>query len=130
MLTRLRRRAHFEIDVLPPFNFRLTVRKPAGWSLFTSEEVYEEITDLERILPDIKALEAKIDKMKSVNEWVENRIAAWQAISEEEDVDMLKEVMVVPPTSVEIVHAQADTAILELQELLRRIGKTTEDASL
>ncbi len=44
MLTRLRRRAHFEIDVLPPFNFRLTVRKPAGWSLFTSEEVYEEGT--------------------------------------------------------------------------------------
>ena len=26
---------------MPPFNFRLTVRKPAGWDLFTSEEVFE-----------------------------------------------------------------------------------------
>jgi 3-methyladenine DNA glycosylase/8-oxoguanine DNA glycosylase len=40
----LRRRASFEISPLPPFNFRLTVRKPAGWDLFTSEEVYEEGT--------------------------------------------------------------------------------------
>ena len=41
---RLRRRAQFEIDPTPPFDFRLTVRKPAGWDLFTSEEVYEDET--------------------------------------------------------------------------------------
>jgi 3-methyladenine DNA glycosylase/8-oxoguanine DNA glycosylase len=41
---KLRRRAEFEIDPLPPFNFKLTVRKPAGWDLFTSEEVYENGT--------------------------------------------------------------------------------------
>jgi len=29
-----------EIAPIPPFNFRLTVRKPAGWDLFTSGEVY------------------------------------------------------------------------------------------
>jgi 3-methyladenine DNA glycosylase/8-oxoguanine DNA glycosylase len=41
---RLQRRAQFEIAPTPPFNFRLTVRKPAGWDLFTSDEVYEEET--------------------------------------------------------------------------------------
>jgi N-glycosylase/DNA lyase len=38
---RLRVRTKFEIDPTPPFDFRLTVRKPAGWDLFTSDEVYE-----------------------------------------------------------------------------------------
>jgi 3-methyladenine DNA glycosylase/8-oxoguanine DNA glycosylase len=38
---RLRRVGSFEITPLPPFNFRLTVRKPAGWDLFTSGEVFE-----------------------------------------------------------------------------------------
>ena len=37
-------RTQFEIDPLPPFNFRLTVRKPAGWDLFTSEEIYRDET--------------------------------------------------------------------------------------
>jgi DNA-3-methyladenine glycosylase II len=41
---RLRRRAQFEIAPLPPFNFRLTVRKPAGWDLFTSDEVFDDDT--------------------------------------------------------------------------------------
>ncbi len=27
---------------MPPFNFRLTVRKPAGWNLFNSSEVFEK----------------------------------------------------------------------------------------
>lgn len=39
---RLRRVGSFDITPLPPFNFRLTVRKPAGWDLFTSGEVFEE----------------------------------------------------------------------------------------
>jgi 3-methyladenine DNA glycosylase/8-oxoguanine DNA glycosylase len=34
----------FDIAPLPPFNFRLTVRKPAGWDLFTPGEVFEEET--------------------------------------------------------------------------------------
>jgi 3-methyladenine DNA glycosylase/8-oxoguanine DNA glycosylase len=37
----LRRRAQFFIDPVPPFSFELTIRKPAGWDLFTSGEVYE-----------------------------------------------------------------------------------------
>src|SRR5271169_2711755 len=41
---KLTRRARLEINPLPPFDFRLTVRKPAGWSLFTSEEVYDKGT--------------------------------------------------------------------------------------
>jgi len=41
---RLGRVGGFEIAPLPPFNFQLTVRKPAGWELFTSGEVFEEGT--------------------------------------------------------------------------------------
>lgn len=41
---RLPRRAQFEIAPLPPFSFRLTVRKPAGWDLFTSDEVFDDDT--------------------------------------------------------------------------------------
>jgi DNA-3-methyladenine glycosylase II len=37
----LRRRTQLRIDPVKPFDFRLTVRKPAGWDLFTSEEIYE-----------------------------------------------------------------------------------------
>jgi DNA-3-methyladenine glycosylase II len=41
---RLQRRTRLEITPIPPFNFRLTVRKPTGWDLFTSEEVYDDET--------------------------------------------------------------------------------------
>ena len=34
----------YEIKPIPPFNFSLTVRKPAGWSLFTPLEVYDNNT--------------------------------------------------------------------------------------
>ena len=40
----LRRTTQLEITPIPPFNFRLTVRKPAGWELFTPEEVFEDET--------------------------------------------------------------------------------------
>ena len=43
-MKKLRRRATFEIDPVPPFSFGLTVKKPAGWDLFTSGEVYEDGT--------------------------------------------------------------------------------------
>jgi 3-methyladenine DNA glycosylase/8-oxoguanine DNA glycosylase len=32
---------HFNIEPIPPYNFSLTVRKPAGWSLFNSGEILE-----------------------------------------------------------------------------------------
>ncbi len=41
---RLRRSAQFEIAPVSPFNFRLTVKKPAGWDLFTSDEVFDSGT--------------------------------------------------------------------------------------
>lgn len=34
----------YEIDPIPPYNFDLTVRKPAGWPLFTPFEIYEKST--------------------------------------------------------------------------------------
>jgi DNA-3-methyladenine glycosylase II len=41
---RLELRTQFAIDPIQPFSFELTVRKPAGWDLFTAEEVYEDET--------------------------------------------------------------------------------------
>ena len=41
---KLTRATRFEILPIPPFDFRLTVRRPAGWSLFNAGEVYEDGT--------------------------------------------------------------------------------------
>jgi len=38
---KLTRRILLDIRPVPPYDFGLTVRKPAGWDLFTSEESYE-----------------------------------------------------------------------------------------
>lgn len=37
----LAKAGEFDISPTPPFSFRLTVRKPAGWDLFTRGEVFE-----------------------------------------------------------------------------------------
>ncbi len=34
----------YEIRPAPPYNFKLTIKKPAGWSLFTNFEIYEKGT--------------------------------------------------------------------------------------
>jgi len=35
---------NYEIKPIPPYDFNLTVRKPAGWSLFTPLEIYDKRT--------------------------------------------------------------------------------------
>jgi len=40
----LKHRAKFVIAPIPPFDFKLTVKKPAGWSLFNAGEIYEDET--------------------------------------------------------------------------------------
>ena len=42
MGVRLTSKHTFYMVPKPPFNFRLTVRKPAGWTLFNDDEVYEK----------------------------------------------------------------------------------------
>jgi N-glycosylase/DNA lyase len=37
-------RSKLVITPLPPFNFELTVRKPAGWSLFNADEIFGDST--------------------------------------------------------------------------------------
>jgi 3-methyladenine DNA glycosylase/8-oxoguanine DNA glycosylase len=41
---RLRHRFLYEVKPVSPYSFELTVRKPAGWSLFTPFELYEDET--------------------------------------------------------------------------------------
>ena len=40
----LKCKSRFAIVPVPPFDFKLTVKKPAGWSLFNSGEIYEDET--------------------------------------------------------------------------------------
>jgi 3-methyladenine DNA glycosylase/8-oxoguanine DNA glycosylase len=40
----LRCSTNFRVGAVPPYNFGLTVRKPAGWSLLTPFEIFEENT--------------------------------------------------------------------------------------
>ena len=41
---RLEKSFSFYVDPIPPYDFRLTVRKPAGWNLFNSSEAFENET--------------------------------------------------------------------------------------
>jgi 3-methyladenine DNA glycosylase/8-oxoguanine DNA glycosylase len=41
-MTRLTLAATLEIEPIPPYDFELTAKKPAGWPLFTPNEVYEK----------------------------------------------------------------------------------------
>ena len=41
---RLSRSFAFEIKPIPPYNFNLTIKKPAGWSLFNPFEIYNKNT--------------------------------------------------------------------------------------
>jgi hypothetical protein len=40
LMVKLAYSSTYEIKPIPPYNFSLTVRKPAGWPLFTPLEVY------------------------------------------------------------------------------------------
>lgn len=64
----LRHRAKFEITPTPPFNFGLTVRKPAGWDLFTSSELFEDGTLWTGIRFDGRAVGLKIQSVGSLEE--------------------------------------------------------------
>ncbi len=43
-MVKLEHTIQHDIKPIPPYNFKLTVRKPAGWSLFTPFEAYERRT--------------------------------------------------------------------------------------
>ena len=60
-MVKLAHSIEYEIKPIPPYNFSLTVRKPAGWSLFTPFEVYEEgtlwtATHLSGVLTGVKLI--------------------------------------------------------------------------
>jgi 3-methyladenine DNA glycosylase/8-oxoguanine DNA glycosylase len=42
MCMKLRHRFSYEVKPVSPYSFKLTVKKPAGWSLFTPFELYED----------------------------------------------------------------------------------------
>ena len=43
-MTKLNYSLTYDIKPIPPYNFNLTIKKPAGWPLFTPLEVYEKST--------------------------------------------------------------------------------------
>jgi len=66
--TTLRRKTEFEIDPRPPFDFRLTVRKPAGWDLFTRSEVYTGKTLWTGIRFEDKLIGLRLDSEGTIDE--------------------------------------------------------------
>ncbi len=65
-VTRLRHSAQFEIEPIPPFDFGLTVRKPAGWDLFTRGEVFRDGTLWTGIRFEHRLLGLKLDSAGTV----------------------------------------------------------------
>ena len=63
----LKRFARFRIEPVPPFSFELTVRNPAGWELFTSDEVYERGTLWTGIRYEGKPAGLKIESLGTTN---------------------------------------------------------------
>ena len=41
-MVKLSKEITFEIEPIPPYSFELTIRKPAGWPLFTPLEIYDK----------------------------------------------------------------------------------------
>ena len=65
----------YEIKPIPPYNFNLTIRKPAGWPLFTPLEVYDNNTLLTAVLLNNMLVGLKlISKGTTKNPRVEARI--------------------------------------------------------
>jgi DNA-3-methyladenine glycosylase II len=90
---KLRRRTQFEVDPLPPFDFRLTIRKPAGWDLFTSGEVYESETLWTGIRFEGRAIGLRIQSRGTVEEpHVFAAVYAEREVSRE-DADKLREIL-------------------------------------
>ncbi len=50
----------FKIKPIPPYNFNLTVRKPARWPLFTPLEIYDETTLWTALYLDFKLVGLKL----------------------------------------------------------------------
>jgi 3-methyladenine DNA glycosylase/8-oxoguanine DNA glycosylase len=65
---KLARSGEFEIDPVPPFSFPLTARNPAGWDLFTSDEVYEEGILWTGVRFDGKPIGLKIESLGTLEE--------------------------------------------------------------
>lgn len=67
----------------------------------------------------------------ALEDWLAERIHAWERLEEEPTNAKLMNVLkIFPPTKEDIVQGQAETAILELQEVLGAIDKlltTTEE---
>lgn len=62
----------YEIDPIPPYNFDLTVRKPAGWPLFTPFEIYEKgtiwtATHIRDVLLGIKLMSNSTTEQPRIN---------------------------------------------------------------
>jgi len=65
---RLLHSASFRIDPTPPFDFRLTVKKPSGWDLFTPGEIFREGTLWTGIRFDRTPIGLRIDSSGTVEE--------------------------------------------------------------
>ncbi len=75
LMVKLNHSLTFEIKPIPPYDFNLTIRKPAGWPLFTPLEMYEKSTLWTAVLfKDFLVGLRLISKGTTKNPFVEARI--------------------------------------------------------
>jgi 3-methyladenine DNA glycosylase/8-oxoguanine DNA glycosylase len=67
MLVRLRYRFSYKVRPVSPYSFKLTVKKPAGWSLFTPFEAYENETVWSALHLDDEVVGVKLQSLGDTN---------------------------------------------------------------
>jgi hypothetical protein len=67
MLVRLQYRVSYKVRPVSPYSFNLTVKKPAGWSLFTPFEVYENDTLWSALHLDDELVGVKLQSLGDTN---------------------------------------------------------------
>jgi 3-methyladenine DNA glycosylase/8-oxoguanine DNA glycosylase len=67
MVVKLRYRFSYRVRPVSPYSFELTVKKPAGWSLFTPFEVYEDETLWSALHLDDELVGVKLQSLGDTN---------------------------------------------------------------
>ena len=84
LMVKLSHSLTYEIKPFPPYNFDITIRKPAGWPLFTPLEVYEKSSLWTAVtLSDIPVGLRLTSKGTTENPHIEARIFLERKLSKE-----------------------------------------------
>lgn len=84
----------YEIKPIPPYNFNLTVRKPAGWPLFTPLEIYEGKTLWTAVHLDNTLIGLKLSSEGTTNNPCINAKVFLESKPTDEKLDKIKKTLI------------------------------------